>query len=407
MSPSYLDLGSFAEEEERIGSRVEFTEMIGEGGFGAVYVANGERGARCAIKRIQLDEKVGIEYPLEPVIMMSLVHPALQPGYKVMITSSHLNILSPLAECDGRGFLSKHAVQSHDFRRYAHGLLQAVACLHAEKIVHADIKLENLLFYRNIDGSYDVRLTDFSIAAHVLTDAPIKHGASTRDYRPLECWAGLGWHKPLDLWCLGATLFELLHGRLPVPRQVHQGEVWKGETPEAKRVRARYVPAHLEWGRLNRQVVPEIRNECEHWSHVTLPQGWGRTPVDQFLLAMLQVDASRRSTANDLLNHDYFRGLPRGVYDIRRAQQIPELRPDQRRQLIEHLHDWSKDERIVNWALEIYRRCLDLKGVRRDVILRGSYRLAEKIVKRRVTVTLEGDLDAERQIAEHTQFRLL
>lgn len=88
----------------------------------------------------------------------------------------------------------------------AHQISDALVYCHSRYVVHADIKLDNILVAHN--GT--VKLADFG-SAHILEE-----GASVPCYevnptghRPPEILLGLAWSFSVDLWSLGCTLVEL------------------------------------------------------------------------------------------------------------------------------------------------------------------------------------------------------
>ena len=111
-------------------------------------------------------------------------------------------------------------------RAFGRQLLQAVAFLHSQQLVHTDLKPENVLL---ADGGYErepaapgssrltrvptsssIQLIDFGSA----TWERQHHSSvvSTRHYRAPEVILGLSWSYPVDLWSLGCILLELLTG---------------------------------------------------------------------------------------------------------------------------------------------------------------------------------------------------
>lgn len=115
---------------------------------------------------------------------------------------------------------------------FADQLLRAVAFLHGMRLVHTDLKLENILLVsrepfrestkvtslRQEGGTVltptatDIRLIDFGGATF-----DWEHKSSlinTRQYRAPEVILGLGWSMASDVWSLGCILMELYSGEL-------------------------------------------------------------------------------------------------------------------------------------------------------------------------------------------------
>lgn len=97
------------------------------------------------------------------------------------------------------------------------GLLDALAHVHAQGVVHHDLKPENVLLDGGERRTGAVRLTDFGLShAHGLPDP---HGAEARlgtpHYMAPEQFAGVRGDPRSDLYALGAVLFECLAGHPP------------------------------------------------------------------------------------------------------------------------------------------------------------------------------------------------
>lgn len=117
---------------------------------------------------------------------------------------------------DYRGFPMEHV------KSFAKQLLTSLQFCHSIKLIHTDLKTENVLL---LDDAYDldkdgerilrnteIRLIDFGGATF-----DNEHHSSminTRQYRSPEVILGLPWSYPSDMWSLGCILAELFTGEL-------------------------------------------------------------------------------------------------------------------------------------------------------------------------------------------------
>lgn len=125
-------------------------------------------------------------------------------------------------------FLKRHSYQPFPMvcvRHFARQLLQTLEFLHSFRLIHTDLKLENILLtnYREvtynchgrtyrIPESTRVKIIDFGGATY---DSEKKSSiVNTRQYRAPEVILGCGWSMPSDLWSAGCILAELYLGNL-------------------------------------------------------------------------------------------------------------------------------------------------------------------------------------------------
>ena len=89
-------------------------------------------------------------------------------------------------------------------------VLAAVAYLHSQRIVHRDLKLENVM----LDDSGVAKLIDFGAARFLQPGAVMKINHATSFYAAPEVIAG-SYDEKCDLWSVGVMLFAMLSGTVP------------------------------------------------------------------------------------------------------------------------------------------------------------------------------------------------
>jgi serine/threonine-protein kinase len=200
-------------------------ELLGEGGMGAVYLAERtDLGSRVAIKVLAgawLSPSRRERFAAEQRTLARLDHPSIARLYDAGALEDGTPFFvmeyvdgKPLTEhCRERG------LGVADRLRLYRTLCEAVQFAHRHAVIHRDIKPSNVLVKR--DGS--VRLLDFGIAKHLEhvdeNQAATRTGvrAMTPAYAAPEQHRGERVGIYTDVYSLGVVLYELLAGRLPAP----------------------------------------------------------------------------------------------------------------------------------------------------------------------------------------------
>jgi serine/threonine-protein kinase len=185
---------------------------LGDGGFAAVYQAfDTLEGVRVALKvphdRV-LTPEVLDEFRKEVRIAARLKHPNILPLKNADFIDHHLVLACPLGERTLAERLQSRISQPVALD-YSEQILQAVACAHEHRIIHCDIKPENLILFP--DGL--LKLTDFGIAK--VAERTIRaSGSGTLGYCAPEQAMG----KPSfrsDVFSIGLIMYRMLSGQLP------------------------------------------------------------------------------------------------------------------------------------------------------------------------------------------------
>lgn len=94
--------------------------------------------------------------------------------------------------------------------------MESVGFLHANELLHTDLKPENALFVKDplSAGDFSIKLIDFGNISSV-KEAKKSTVITSRQYRAPETVLGcVKWGKYSDVWSLGCVGWELLTGKL-------------------------------------------------------------------------------------------------------------------------------------------------------------------------------------------------
>ncbi|CAK9022658.1 unnamed protein product [Durusdinium trenchii] len=126
----------------------------------------------------------------------------------------HLCLVFDLLKCDLRTALSKYGqgkgLPLQTVAQYARQLFLALRCLRKIKLIHGDLKPDNVLMTL---AKTEIKLCDFGSAMDV-GEAVKTAYLQPRFYRAPEVILGTGYDTQIDLWSAGVTLFELASGKI-------------------------------------------------------------------------------------------------------------------------------------------------------------------------------------------------
>jgi eukaryotic-like serine/threonine-protein kinase len=214
--------------------RYRIDALIGAGGMGQVYRARDPRIERdVAIKVLPADYAADAErlrrFEQEAHASGALNHPNVLTLYDVGTADGRPYLVmelldgETLRDCVGRG-----AMPAARACEIAAAIARGLAAAHARGIVHRDLKPENVMV--TCDGQ--VKILDFGIAKLRLREpnldrrtvtTPLRTAADTMlgtvGYMAPEQIRGEPTDERVDLFALGAMLFELLTGRRAFDRE--------------------------------------------------------------------------------------------------------------------------------------------------------------------------------------------
>ncbi len=198
----------------------ENAELIGQGGFGAVYRAvDAVHGRDVAIKVLPswLDEKGRRRFDRERETMGLLgAHPNVMPvhdsGYT---TDDEPYIVMDLATGGSlQDRLASGRLEWLEAVAVIVPIAAATQAAHDRGVVHRDIKPDNIL----IDAFGTPKLTDFGVAAVASNVTNTASTAATVAHAAPEQLLGHATTPAVDVYALGSTLHTLLTGSAPFTR---------------------------------------------------------------------------------------------------------------------------------------------------------------------------------------------
>ncbi|XP_031631087.1 putative dual specificity tyrosine-phosphorylation-regulated kinase 3 homolog [Contarinia nasturtii] len=203
---------------DHIAYRYEVLKIIGKGSFGQVVKAYDHKThEHVALKMVRNEKRFHRQAQEEIRILshlrkhdkdnsMNIIH-----MYDYFTFRNHMCITFELLYINLYELIKKNKFQGFSLqlvRKFAHSLLQCLDALSKNKIIHCDMKPENVLLKQQ--GRSGIKVIDFGSSCY--ENQRVYTYIQSRFYRAPEVILGAKYGMPIDMWSLGCILAELLTG---------------------------------------------------------------------------------------------------------------------------------------------------------------------------------------------------
>lgn len=262
---------------------------LGSGGFGTVYKAKHKATGDIRAVKVVKKERIARDIDMlriELTTLLTLDHPNVLKLYSFFEDKDSIYIVTEL--CTGGELMEALADgrfnEEDEIRRVLRDLVRAVSYCHARRIVHRDLKLENLLF-KDTTGTSQLKVIDFGLAA---IKASSEEGGpwlsamlGTLSYvAPEVIDKEKKYDEKCDMWSIGVIMYVLFTGEHPF------------FTKECKKEKREL------WRRILKE--PPLKEPLQN----TDPP----VPLDarSLIIRLLQKDPTRRPSAAEVLADPWF-----------------------------------------------------------------------------------------------------
>ncbi|OQV23675.1 MAP/microtubule affinity-regulating kinase 3 [Hypsibius exemplaris] len=209
------------ETEQPIG-KYRLMKTIGKGNFAKVKLARhlptGQEVAIKIIDKTQLNPGSLQKLFREVRIMKMLDHPNIVKLFQVIDTEKTLYLVMEYAS-GGEVFdyLVAHGrMKEKEARAKFRQIVSAVQYCHQKRIIHRDLKAENLL----LDKEMNIKIADFGFSNEFCPGNKLDTFCGSPPYAAPELFQGKKYDGPeVDVWSLGVILYTLVSGSLPFDGQ--------------------------------------------------------------------------------------------------------------------------------------------------------------------------------------------
>jgi eukaryotic-like serine/threonine-protein kinase len=255
--------------ERLVLGRYSLERRLGAGGFGVVWLAFDEKLQReVAVKVVERDRDgpVSERVAREARVAARLNHPGIVALYELGDDDEAVYLVSELVHGRTMAELGRaRALSDRDVARIGVALCDALAHAHGKKVVHRDVKPQNVIVAAEpAAGAGFAKLADFGVAHLAADDRLTRTGdvVGTLAYMAPEQAEGARVTAAADVYALALTLYEAWAGTNPV----------RGPSPAAT---ARRLGSRLPALRSHR---PDLPDDLGAWIDAALDPVPDRRP---------------------------------------------------------------------------------------------------------------------------------
>lgn len=313
---SMLDLG-FGKLESYVK-----LEKLGEGTYATVFKGTSNLvPGYIALKEIRLEQEEGAPCTAlrEVSLLKDLKHNNIVNLFDIIFDKTTLTLVFEYVDKDLKQYMDDCAniLSMNNVRLFLFQLLRGLEFCHSKKILHRDLKPQNLL----INDRGELKLADFGLAR--IKSFPTKtysHEVVTLWYRPPDVLLGsTEYSTPIDIWAVGCIFFEMACGR-PLFAGTKVDEELKLifytlGTPTEKTLPG--VTTNPEFEALRVPFYPG-----ESWKRIAARlDDTGIDLLDKFL----RYNPHSRISARDAMMHKFFSLYPSEIHTLKPLQSILDI----------------------------------------------------------------------------------
>uniref|UniRef100_A0A3P8U941 Protein kinase domain-containing protein n=1 Tax=Amphiprion percula TaxID=161767 RepID=A0A3P8U941_AMPPE len=295
-------------------------DIIGEGGFGVVAKCRNTDTNKTVAIKINKSEAGILQQAVEEIAILKRLR-CLNPDTCNIVRwdgfffhKENICMTFELLDQSLYHYLQEQHTRGltmGELKPILHQLATALAHLHSTETVHADLKPVNVMVVNRDQHPIQVKLIDFGLACPV---SEVKQGAcfGTVWYSAPEMLLGVPFKESFDMWSLGLIMAELILGCHLYPGKTvydvlrfmveTQGQTprWRFKSPEDMYYQYGFYASDT------RDIKLKSLDEIEQYMEQDVELEKDRKMLVSLIKSMLNMDASKRIMAREVLQHPFF-----------------------------------------------------------------------------------------------------
>ena len=190
-------------------SHYELLNKLGSGGFGEVWRAKNKSDDQVAIKKMSMRTNPKLLIA-EILHLKQNIHDNI-PKYmdSFMVDTDIWLVMQYIQGLDVARLVQCSVLSSSEIACVCHGVVSALTYLHSKRIVHRDIKGQNILISQH-GGVY---VADLGLS--IVEGPDMGMGAGTTAFMAPEVISTTTYSCNVDIWSLGMTIIQMLTRKIP------------------------------------------------------------------------------------------------------------------------------------------------------------------------------------------------
>lgn len=191
------------------------SHVLGAGTYSIVYKGSSRlENKPVALKEIHLERDEGVPFTAirEVSLLKQLRHCNIITLHDLIYSRKTLTLVFEFVDRDLSRYMDEcdHRINLTNIRLFLFQLLRALKYCHQRKVLHRDIKPQNIL----ISSRGELKLADFGLArAKTFPTNTYTDEVVTLWYRPPDILLGnVGYGADIDMWGVGCIFFEIVAG---------------------------------------------------------------------------------------------------------------------------------------------------------------------------------------------------